>query len=200
MRSIIRNVATNALKPIAANQNAMRLDPHQLSATYRAWLRVVGITLLLVSTACQAGNSTPGQQIAFETERNGDFIYVMNADGTEQTRLTLSPLVQDAHPTWSPDGKQIAFASNRDGNYEIYLMNADGTAPIRLTNSPGLDYGPAWSPDGKQIAFVTARDDPAPDKCGGRCNTEIYIINSDGSGLSRLTNNPADDLAPAWKP
>jgi len=49
----------------------------------------------------------------------------MNADGTAQTRLTNSPAV-DQYAAWSPDGQKIAFASTRDGNYEIYVMNADG--------------------------------------------------------------------------
>ncbi|MEE8575969.1 MAG: DPP IV N-terminal domain-containing protein, partial [candidate division Zixibacteria bacterium] len=72
-------------------------------------------------------------------------IYVMNADGTEQTRLTNNTS-SDGSPSWSPDGGKIAFASRRDGNWEIYVMNADGTEQTRLTNNNSSDGGPSWSP------------------------------------------------------
>ncbi len=68
---------------------------------------------------------------------------VMHADGSAQVRLTNNH-VGDNQPGWSPDGSQIAFASDRDGDAEIYVMNADGTRALRLTNSPGLDFGPSW--------------------------------------------------------
>ncbi|MBA2527967.1 MAG: PD40 domain-containing protein [Pyrinomonadaceae bacterium] len=83
---------------------------------------------------------------------------------------------------------KIAFASDRDGNFEIYSMDADGGGQTRLTEEPGEDYSPAWSPNGQRLAFVSTRDG----------NAEIYVMNSDGSGQTRLTNNTAGDLAPAW--
>ena len=64
----------------------------------------------------------------------------------------------DYWPAWSPDGKRIAFTSNRDGNYEIYVMNADGTGLRNLTRHPAQDNYAAWSPDGKRIAFISNRD------------------------------------------
>jgi TolB protein len=69
----------------------------------------------------------------------------MDADGANVTRLTNSP-ARDHSPAWSPDGRQIAFVSERDGNPEIYVMNADGTEVTRLTKSPAQDLWPAWSP------------------------------------------------------
>jgi len=83
---------------------------------------------------------------------------------------------------------KIAFASDRDGNFEIYLMDADGGGQTRLTENAGEDHGPAWSPDGQRLAFVSTRDG----------NAEIYVMNADGTGQIRLTNNTASDLAPAW--
>jgi Tol biopolymer transport system component len=50
------------------------------------------------------------------------------------------------NPSWSPDGRRIAFASDRDGNREIYVMNADGSGQINLTNNPADDWGSSWSP------------------------------------------------------
>jgi Tol biopolymer transport system component len=85
---------------------------------------------------------------------------------------------------------KIAFASNRDGNFEIYIMNVDGSEQTRLTNNNAGDENPDWSPDGSKIAFVSNRDG----------NYEIYIMNTDGSGQTRLTNNNGEDWNPSWSP
>ena len=115
-------------------------------------------------------------------------IYVMDTDGTNQTRLTNTGNNQT--PAWSPDGNKIAFGSNRDGNYEIYAMNGDGTDQTRLSTSDGGDIEPAWSPDSSKIAFRSDRDG----------NGEIYVMNADGSDQTRLTDNPAFDAYPSWSP
>lgn len=72
-------------------------------------------------------------------------IYVMNADGSAQTRLAGSSGTE-FEPAWSPDGTRIAFRTGRDGNSEIYVMNADGSAPTRLTTDPATDFAPSWRP------------------------------------------------------
>src|SRR5699024_8885178 len=89
-------------------------------------------------------------------------IYVMHADGTEQTRLTTSQ-GPDLAPAWSPDGQWIMFTSRRDGNSDLYQMKADGSALTNLTHSPTLDeaWG-AWSPDGRRIAFAAQAARPMP--------------------------------------
>jgi dipeptidyl aminopeptidase/acylaminoacyl peptidase len=113
----------------------------------------------------------------------------MNADGTGQTRLT-EQLGVDAFPSWSPDGMQIAFHSERDGNSEIYVMDADGSNQVRLTNDLAGDSTPAWSPDGTKIAFQSGRE-------GG---VDIFLMNPDGSDQMNITNTPFADVDPDWQP
>ena len=92
-----------------------------------------------------------------------------------------------------PNG-QIAFASNRDGNFEIYTMSEDGSDQTRLTEEDANDFDPSWSPDGDKIAFVSFRD--------GSNNMEIYVMDADGSDQTRLTENDDGilDREPSWSP
>jgi len=97
---------------------------------------------------------------------------------------------QERYPSWSPDGKKIAFVSNIDGDSEIYIMNVDGSNQTNLTENPAVDLHPTFSPDGMRIAFDSDRDG----------NREIYVMNADGSDQIRLTNEPAAEYAPSWSP
>jgi dipeptidyl aminopeptidase/acylaminoacyl peptidase len=102
--------------------------------------------------------SPDGQKIVFTSRRDQDFeIYVMNANGSDQRRLTYSRGIDKA-PVFSPDGSRIAFTSNRDGNYEIYVMDADGRNPRRVTRSSERSDYPCWHPDGKHLVFVGERN------------------------------------------
>jgi Tol biopolymer transport system component/uncharacterized surface protein with fasciclin (FAS1) repeats len=149
--------------------------------------------------------SPDGQQIAFVSDRDGgDEIYLMPAPATQDEAAAADQAAvrlaqngaqdQDVQwtlsPQWSPDGNQIAFVSNHEGNAEIYVINADGTGQKRLTNNPATDTSPSWAPDGKHIAFGSDR--------GG--NVDVYVMNADGSDAQDLTNDPAYDGAPAWSP
>jgi hypothetical protein len=80
-------------------------------------------------------------------------------------------------------------------------MNRDGTGLTKITSGVANDLDPAWSPDGTKIAFASAVAPPDPATCGSSdCNYEIFIINPDGSGLTRLTNNSVPDRWPTWQP
>lgn len=115
-------------------------------------------------------------------------IFSINTDGSQKTQLTFDS-VQDWAPAWSPDGKRIAYYSNKDNNtYHVYVINADGSDVTQLTDQSESTTGIAWSPDGKRIAFTSQRDG----------NDEIYVINADGTRPVRLTNNPARDVYPSW--
>jgi Tol biopolymer transport system component len=129
--------------------------------------------------------------IAYTSDQDGDFeIWVMNADGSNQQKLTDNNAM-DWSPAWSPDGNQIAFITNRDGNDEVYVMNADGSNIRRLTQSTEASEGfPAWSPDGMQISFDSDRDG----------NWDIYVMTSDGADLRRLISSPGDDWISSWSP
>lgn len=146
--------------------------------------------------------SPDGTRLAFIARRGGQiqdplrfYLYVINADGSGKTRLTLDlpafffRVAVLSGPTWSPDGTKIAFANYRDGNAEIYVIDAGGGNPQRLTTNSAADLFPCWSPDGTQIAFATNRDG----------NFEIYAMNADGSHPTRLTSNDADDYDPVWQ-
>jgi Tol biopolymer transport system component len=87
-----------------------------------------------------------------------------------------------------PEGK-IAFQSRRDGNGEIYLLTAE--SEVNITNDPSEEANPSVSPDGSKILFVSDREDKT---------FHIYMVNVDGSGLTRLTNDAAGDFSPRWSP
>ncbi len=121
------------------------------------------------------------------------YVGVRNAFGTEPIDLSQHPDSDEAFPTWSPDGAQIAFTSRRDGNNEIYVMNSDSSGQTRLTNAPGDDFAPAWSPDGTRIAFVSDRDnEPGVN--------DLFLMDVDGSNLRRLTTGAENVYSPTWSP
>lgn len=105
--------------------------------------------LSLTDTSAPVPSLTPSQtvsKIVFVSGRDGNKeIFVMNADGTAQTRLTNNPAF-DGRPSWSPDGRRIAFVSDRDGNLEIYVISARGSNEGRLTENTATHWGPVWSP------------------------------------------------------
>jgi hypothetical protein len=85
---------------------------------------------------------------------------------------------------------EIAFSSNREGNFEIYVQNGADRSLVRLTNHPAVDTQPTWSPNGNRIAFTTHRDG----------NNEIYIMDANGSNPINISNHPGDDQFPTWSP
>jgi Tol biopolymer transport system component len=150
--------------------------------------------------------SPDGSKILFSsyiTEENNE-LFLINVDGTGVTRLTNDP-GRDGHQKFSPDGATIIFNSQRndDGqgktsNYEIYEMNVDGTDIRRLTDFPGWDTYPSISPDGSRIVWRRVLPTGGSSRSGR--NSEIFVMNRDGSAPVNVTNDPAFDGYPAWSP
>ncbi|HEV2092508.1 MAG TPA: hypothetical protein VGR18_05005 [Rubrobacter sp.] len=174
--------------------------------------QITGLTRLTTSAAFDSSPaiSPDGKRIAFASDRDGDYdIYVMRlapeSSRNVPVKLTKNtrpdpdgpPYMYDQYPDWSPNGTQIAFASDRSGNFEVYRMKGSPEGrlnkPVNLSKTPtASDQDPAWSPDGKKMmAFSTDRDG----------NREIYRMRAtDGARQTNLTNNPALDFQPAWQP
>ena len=134
--------------------------------------------------------SPNGKQIAFISDRTGvEQVWVMNADGSNQTQVSHSGVTEDQVPDWSPNGKKIAFERGDIGSGRIWVMNADGSHPVELTAGPGDDFGTAWSPDGQQIAFV--RD-------FGNGDRSVWTMNANGSDQHRLMPIPLTEYVPTW--
>lgn len=135
--------------------------------------------------------SPDGSLIAFNADFAGSLdLYVMNADGSKVRRLTRDA-APDGPPLWSPDGAHILFWSEREhGLSEAYLMNADGRDTRQLTYNEATDFAASWSPDGRFIALESSRDG----------NTDIYMLGLNSHEFRRLTDHPADDIDPRWRP
>jgi Tol biopolymer transport system component/DNA-binding winged helix-turn-helix (wHTH) protein len=142
--------------------------------------------------------SPDGSRIVFGSGRDGNYallqLYVMNSDGSNQHRVYYSRGLS-LHPSWSPDGGEIVFANDKEddrtGNFEIFAIAPETAEPERrLTFRRRWDVYPVFSPDGRHIAFASNADG----------NSEIYLMNADGSGLLRLTRDPAEDAQPSWAP
>jgi Tol biopolymer transport system component len=142
---------------------------------------------------------------------NDSDIFILNVDDflskkSPARNITNNPDAVDDDPDWSPDGKTIAFTSHavKDNQTnpvtaEIYVVDVEGNGkPRRLTNNTEEERGPDWSPDGKLIAYMCRKGEPIEGRAIG--SFEICIMNADGSGQKRITNNRVAELTVSWSP
>lgn len=118
----------------------------------------------------------------------GPEIFLMHPDGTGIVPVSLHRGTE-SEAAWSPDGKQILFSTNQDGNYEIYIMDADGQNQLRLTDDQANDHDPSMSRDGR-ILFSSDRDG----------NYDIFIMNKTGEEVRKLFDRTSSDQYPVWSP
>jgi Tol biopolymer transport system component len=164
----------------ADGTNLTRLTNHDASDSQPAW-------------------SPDGQRLAFASDRAGTVnvmdIYVMNADGTNVVRRTFSGHNQD--PTWSQDGTRLAYSARANANNtQIWMVSPDSGEPSPLSQERGWNVQPSWSPDGTRLALVS-------DWLAFDFVQDIFLVNSDGSGFTPLTNDIGDHVDytyPEWSP
>ncbi|MEW6542318.1 MAG: Tol-Pal system beta propeller repeat protein TolB [Nitrospirota bacterium] len=125
---------------------------------------------------------------AYRSRSKQDIDLIELATGKRSTLVSTDGL--NITPAFSPDGRELAFASSQHGNSEIYKFDFGTKATMRLTNHSAGDLSPSWSPTGRELAFVS-------DRGGG---PQIYLMGADGSNLRRLTFEGDYNAAPAWSP
>ena len=156
--------------------------------------RCLFLLLLALMATLNSETQSFEPRIVFESNHDGNWlgnwdIYSMDLNGNNLLQLTDDP-AYDKHPVCSPDGRRIAFISERGLTSDLYVMDSDGNNVIRLTHDNFFETRPSWSPDGTRIAFSNFRWDVG--------NSEIYAMDADGNNLINLTKHKWYDVAPSW--
>lgn len=177
---------------------------------------LLGIGLVLLAAGCGGdaaagcglGGSSPAApaaSLAFRCDLDPQGhpasadIFQLRTDGSQAVRLTAG-LGWATDPAWSPDGKELALTTTRDGSPNLYLMDSTGGRLRRLTSAPAADSNAAWSPDGRALVFASGRDGVTGPLGAARRHASLFAINADGSDLRQLSRVSGYSAEPAWSP
>ena len=170
----------------------------------------VGLAIGLPPAFGAAGISGENDRIAFASQRRdgNDFdVWLMRPDGSHLVNLTPDSEANEYDPSWRPDGRKLAFQSNRltptnpEKDFEIFVMNADGSGVRQLTVNNVVDEAPNWSPDGRRLVFHRNLDPKVPQGDYEQGNYEVFTMQADGTYQHNLTNLPdSQELWPDWSP
>lgn len=177
--------ASAGVEQLAAGTAATRVLPPTDTTITRdsdAFARGAAVTWVSHKQATGSPTSTP--------KPDGDIAYW--GGGAAPTVSLTGDAFDDRHPVLNAAGTQVAFTSNRSGNWDIWTIGVDGTGLRQLTTSRATDDYPSYNPDGTQLAFMSTRDDAAGD---------IYTVPTAGGTVKKLVGTPnVIDTEPAWSP
>ncbi len=178
--------ATEAARKQATQASAAATEAAAVAATEQARATVTA-KAIATPKATATATTVPHAILFHRPEMGQDDIFVRR--GLNEINLTQHS-ARDYAAAWSPDGRSIAFVSDRDGNPDVFVMDADGSNPRNLTRDAGFDSAPAWSPDGRWIAFHSTRSGPY----------QIWLLRNDGSEVRHLVQSGEHDYSPEWSP
>ena len=192
--------------------------------------RLLAVIAAMFTASLACAGELAGYKFLATLVRTGDTeIFLVDPDSGDAINLTRSPKSEERYPCWSPDGKQIAFISNRDGNANLFVMDADGANVKQITHTNAVCYMPSWvgdrivlgihgekpemgsmKPDGSDLKMLGAGHDPclSPDGkliaytgevAGG---VSVFVMNADGSNKHQIVKeaNPWGAIFPSWSP
>ncbi len=195
----------------SGNVGGLAWSPDGMSLIFSSGGHQGGITRLqrIAFTPTQSAQPVQPEGLPFGEQaravtisRTGRLVYSAQSRDSALWRLPLTapqsslvpvPVASSTYdeltPDYSPDGKRLAFASNRSGDEEIWIANADGSSPEQVTSMKGpLCANPRWSPDGSTILFNSRREGSA----------DLYLLTPDTGEVRRITDDPAEEVEPRW--
>jgi Tol biopolymer transport system component len=150
-------------------------------------ISVLATCILVSGLALGVGRLQPHGRELLYTSYNGSRTWASRLDVDRGLHVRLSPFGSGFQ--WSPDGEQIAFTANVDGDNDLFVMDAMGRGVRPMTDNTLGDYDPVWSPDGTRIAYISY---------AGGAGTDIYVINADGSNPRKVSGDQGSNANPVW--